>query len=524
MFKNRRIGHIIDRSINQELQALSEYEAKVLLREIGIPVPEGALCRNQAEALACARNIGWPVVAKISSPHLLHKSDAGGIETGIDSEKKLTAALKRIRQNTRLSDAPFLIEKQAAPSLELIAGVVRDPVFGPIAVLGIGGIFTEILSDRVILMPPVGYGDFTAQIKKLKGANLIFGARGKTGIDAKGLYKTIGRMIALCESEGRIREMEINPLFANADGVCAVDALMTLQKEEVRKAVRQDYTADITPFFEARSVAVVGASSSPRKGGNIIVKNLLTFGYEGKIYPVNPRGADVCGLKSYTALDGLPEVPELVVFIIPNTAVEEELDKCIGKGIKNIIIASGGFSDQGANGAMLEAKIIAKARNAGIKVLGPNSIGTITPSLGLVTSITTLHKLKPGDIALFGQTGVFASGTADIVATRENFRLSAVACIGNKADINEIHLLKYLTGDKKNPRHCRLPRGNGRRRGIQGSGGRGRGRQAVHRFKRGTDHGRKPGHGQSHGNHGRRFRGLQRRLGAMRRIGCRGFS
>ena len=449
MSKINRVGKIINSYVDEGRQALSEYESKLLLREIGINVPDGGLCQNQAEALACARKIGMPVVVKISSENLLHKSDRGGIEAGIDSEKKLIEALKRIRKNTGLADAQFLIEKQEFPSLELIAGIVRDPVFGPIALIGIGGIFTEILSDKIILIPPIGYADFVDRIKTLKGAKLIFGARGKKGIDVRGLFKTIEKMISAYESDGRIREIEINPLFANEDGVCAVDALVTLQKTEQKKAVLQDYSTDISRFFEARSIAVIGASSSPHKGGNIIVKNLLTFDYKGKIYPINPHGSDVCGLKSFATIDKLPEVPELVVFIIPNIAVEKELKKCIDKGVKNIIIASGGFSDQGADGALLEAKIIEKARKAGVRVLGPNSIGTITPILGLVTSITTLHKLESGDIALFGQTGVFASGTADIVATRENFRLSAVACIGNKADVNEIHLLKYFTRDKK---------------------------------------------------------------------------
>ncbi len=447
--KNLRVDKIIHRHMNEESRALSEFESKLLLREMGIKVPEGRLCQNKAEALAYARQIHMPVVAKISSEHLLHKSDKGGIETGIDSEKKLIEALTRIRKNTGLADAPFLIEKQESPSLELITGIVRDPIFGPIALIGIGGIFTEILSDRVLLIPPIRFADFVEKIKTLKGAKLIFGTRGKKGIDVKGLYKTVQKMISVCESDGRIGEIEINPLFANADGVCAVDALVTLQKGKENKSVHQDYSTDISRFFEARSIAVIGASSSPHKGGHIIVKNLLTFGYKGEIYPINPRGADVCGLKSFTSIDQLPAVPELVVCIIPNVAVEEALGNCIDKGVKNIIIASGGFSDQGADGALLEARIIEKAKKAGVSVLGPNSIGTITPSLGLVTSITTLHRLEPGDIALFGQTGVFASGTADIVATRENFRLSAVACIGNKADVNEIHLLRYFAADKK---------------------------------------------------------------------------
>ena len=94
MSKIRRVGKIIDRHINEGRQALSEYESKLLLREIGINVPDGGLCQNQVETIACARKIGMPVVVKISSENLLHKSDTGGIETGIDSEKKLIEALK----------------------------------------------------------------------------------------------------------------------------------------------------------------------------------------------------------------------------------------------------------------------------------------------------------------------------------------------------------------------------------------------------------------------------------------------
>lgn len=431
-------------------RTLNEFESKGLLRAAGISVPKGEMCSSQDEALAAAKRIGWPVVAKISSSEISHKSDAGGVRTGIGSEAELLAALGEMRRRTGVEKPEWLIEAQCAPALEIIAGIIRDPVFGPVCMIGMGGIFTEILSDKLLLVPPLDRDYIVEGLKALRGSGMLFGARGGKPADLDSLIKTVRALFEIASAQPTIAEIEINPLFVSADGSWAADALAVITPESKEdKASSADYAADVSPFFEARSIAVIGASSSPRKGGNIIVKNLLTFGYKGKIFPVNPRGSEVCGLKSFKSIAEIPSVPELAVFIIPNTAVSKELDGCIARGVRNVIIASGGFSDQGPEGASVEAAIIEKARRAGVHVLGPNSIGTITPSNGLVTSITTLHRLPPGNIALFGQTGVFGSGTADIAATREHYRLSRIACIGNKADINEIHLLRFFARDGK---------------------------------------------------------------------------
>jgi len=429
---------------------LTEFESKQLLRSSGISVPQGEICSSPDEALEAAKRIGWPVVAKISSREISHKSDAGGVCTGIASDAALLAALEEMKRRTGIEKPEWLIEQELIPAMELIIGVIRDPVFGPVCMIGMGGIFTEILSDKLILLPPLDRDYIVEGLKGLRGSGMLFGARGRKPVDLDALIKTVRALFETVGAEPAITEIEINPLFLSDKGAWAADALVALARQEgERKTGRADYAADVSPFFEAGSIAVIGASSSPRKGGNIIVKNLLTFGYKGKIFPVNPRGSDVCGLKSFKSIAELPSAPELAVFVIPNTAVSKELDACIALGVRNVIIASGGFSDQGPEGAAIESGIIEKARGAGVRVLGPNSIGTITPSNGLVTSITTLHRLQPGNIALFGQTGVFASGTADIAATRERYRLSRIACIGNKADINEIHLLNFFARDGK---------------------------------------------------------------------------
>lgn len=200
-------------------------------------------------------------------------------------------------------------------------------------------------------------------------------------------------------------------------------------------------------FFEPSSVAVVGASRTPGKGGNTVVANMLEFGYSGRIYPVNPSAGEVFGLKAERSVGGLPSPPDLVVAVLPRARTLDLMVECARAGVRNAIIPAAGFSDAGAEGRALQDEVLRVARAAGIRVMGPNSIGTIDTSSGLATSIVTLEGLKPGGVSLFGQTGMFASGIARWINSSEHFGVRRIACLGNKADVDENDLLQHLAGD-----------------------------------------------------------------------------
>jgi acyl-CoA synthetase (NDP forming) len=203
----------------------------------------------------------------------------------------------------------------------------------------------------------------------------------------------------------------------------------------------------IEDFFEPASVAVVGASRTAGKGGNTIVANMLEFGFKGRVYPINPGAGEILGLSAYPSLATLGEVPDLVIAVLPRLQTSELVRECAAVGVRSIIIPAAGFSDAGDGGRRLEAEVMSIARDAGIRVMGPNSIGTVDTGSGLATSIVSLDRLKPGGVSVFGQTGMLASGIARWINTSEHFGVRKIACLGNKADIDESDLLEHLADD-----------------------------------------------------------------------------
>jgi len=200
-------------------------------------------------------------------------------------------------------------------------------------------------------------------------------------------------------------------------------------------------------FFDPTSVAVVGASRAAGKGGNTIVANMLEFGFGGRIYPVNPSAGEILGLQAYPSLAELPDAPDLVVAVLPRLQTAELMKDCAAAHVGSVIIPAAGFSDAGDEGRRLQDDVMGIASSAGIRVMGPNSIGTVNTGAGLATSIVTLERLKEGGVSIFGQTGMFASGIARWINTSEHFGIRKIACLGNKADIDENDLLEHLADD-----------------------------------------------------------------------------
>ena len=202
-------------------------------------------------------------------------------------------------------------------------------------------------------------------------------------------------------------------------------------------------------FFNPESLAVIGASEDPKKGGNIVIQNLIEFGFRGRIYPINPKGGEIMGLKVYDSILAVPDSIDIAMVVIPRDLVPQAMEECGKKGVKGVIISTAGFSDSGevvGRGLEDEVKGIAKRHN--FRVMGPNSIGTINVKDGFVTSITTLDRPEnPGRVSFFGQTGMFASGFFRWITSSQNFSIAKVACLGNKADLDEGDVLEYLGRD-----------------------------------------------------------------------------
>jgi acyl-CoA synthetase (NDP forming) len=433
--------------LKNNITTLNEFKGAALLKQGGIPVIDGILANDYSEAVISANLLGFPVALKICSEFIPHKTERGGVALNITDASSLDSAVREM--NNRFSDVPhaLLVQKMARPGTELILGVRRDPVFGPVVLVGIGGIFTEIFRDTAIDLAPVDSTTALAMLRRLRGAALLDGYHSQEPLDIVAIASAVSALSRLISGRPDILEIDVNPFIAYKDGAMAVDALVRLDGSHSRSSQKRPDPVTVAPFFNPASMAVIGASRSPGKGGNIILRNLQKAGFKGAIHPINPTVKEILGLPSYARVCDVPTPVDLAMIVIPKAAVREALEDCEAKGVTNIILSTGGYSDMGEAGAKEQKVIIEQARRAGIRIMGPNSIGTLNPSAGMSTSIVGLDPIKVGGVSIIGQSGVFSSGWARWIADTKPFGLAKVACIGNKGDINESDLLEYLTDD-----------------------------------------------------------------------------
>jgi len=203
----------------------------------------------------------------------------------------------------------------------------------------------------------------------------------------------------------------------------------------------------ISLFFEPQSIAVIGSLREGYFGGYVVVKTLLNAGFAGKIYPVNPSYPEVLGLKAYSSIKEIPEKIDLAIIMINRRSVPNVMRECAGKGIKAVIVVADGFAERDEEGAKLQNEILEIAREAGIRILGPNTAGVVNSANGLIPDPYEpgYKKVKPGAVAICAQTGMInpqAFPYADL-----HYGVSKICDYGNKCDVDECDLLEYLESD-----------------------------------------------------------------------------
>ncbi|MFP4040615.1 MAG: acetate--CoA ligase family protein [Desulfosudaceae bacterium] len=206
-------------------------------------------------------------------------------------------------------------------------------------------------------------------------------------------------------------------------------------------------THKLDAIFSPESVAVVGASTTPGKVGHDIFANVLRGEFKGTLYPVNPKARSILSVRCYPSLLDIPDPVDLAMIILPPPAALKSVDDCIKKGIRGIVIVSAGFKEVGEEGARIEREIAEKCRAAGIPLVGPNCLGVINPSdkVRLNASFSTRIPHQ-GNISFISQSGALCTAVLDFAADR-GFGFSKFISIGNKADVEELDLLKYYHQD-----------------------------------------------------------------------------
>ncbi len=213
---------------------LTEVEAKELLRQAGIRVVDTRLATTREEAVSVSKELGFPVVLKIASPDIMHKSDAGGVKLGLKTSKQVGKAYDDImaaigQKYPEVAIYGVSVQKMARPGVEVIIGMTKDAQFGPVLMFGLGGIWVEILKDVSLRIVPLARGDAREMIRDIKGYPLLEGYRGQEPVDVSYLEELLLKVSQFVEENPEIRELDINPVFAYSDGAVAVDARVILE-------------------------------------------------------------------------------------------------------------------------------------------------------------------------------------------------------------------------------------------------------------------------------------------------------
>ncbi|GBD23189.1 hypothetical protein HRbin29_00847 [bacterium HR29] len=212
---------------------LTEVEAKSALAEAGIPVVETRLARSREEAQRIAGELGFPVVLKIVSPDIAHKSDVGGVKLNLADAEAVGRAWDEIMAAVRAAEPTARIEgvsvqRMAKPGIEVIVGMTTDPQFGPVMMFGLGGIMVEVLKDVAFRLVPLEEKDAAEMIDEIRARPILDGVRGQPGGDIAALRQLLLAVSRFVESHPEVRELDLNPVFVYPDGVVAVDARMVV--------------------------------------------------------------------------------------------------------------------------------------------------------------------------------------------------------------------------------------------------------------------------------------------------------
>jgi acyl-CoA synthetase (NDP forming) len=431
--------------------ALTAPQAKGICEAYGITVPKEGVAGASAEAAKLAATIGFPVVMKIVSPQILHKTEAGGVVVGVKNAQAAQEAFTSIIANARRYDAKATIEgvqvqQMLSGGQEVLIGAVTDPAFGKLVAFGLGGILVEVLKDITFRLAPASREEALSMLDGIAAAEILRGVRGAQPVHREALATMIGNVSQLVADFAEISELDLNPVFATSDGATAADVRVVLDfKPPVARyrPSQEVIVRQMNRIMKPDAVAVVGASAEAGKIGNSVMKNLINGGYQGAIYPIHPSADSILGKKAYKSVKDVPGVIDVAVFAIPARFVAQALVEVGEKKIPGAVLIPSGFAETGNVSGQDE--VVAIARKYDIRLMGPNIYGFYYTPKNLCATFCTAYDVK-GTTALSSQSG--GIGMAIVGFSRSaKMGVSAIVGLGNKSDIDEDDLLTFFEQD-----------------------------------------------------------------------------
>ncbi len=386
--------------------ALSDNEAKGLLEKFDIAFPPERFVPQRKDVAAAAASLGYPVVLKGIGTELMHKTDRGLVHLNLLDSQAVENAVRLIVAEASSDLDGFLIQPQIKGRREFVAGLFQDQQFGPVIMFGVGGVFTEAFADVVFRLAPLSEIDAAEMLEEIQGIALLGDFRGEKAVRRDELIQALLGLSRIGEAHPEISEIDINPLLVTPQGrVVAVDALVVTGGRPVETEFLPAIAPDaVGSLFHPKSVAIVGASAQIGKWGHTLMANTISGGYEGPIYPVNPKGGTIAGRKVFRSVAEIPGKIGLAAVTVPADKVLDLIPEFRKKGIRNMLLITSGFGEIGMHGKDLEDQLVKAAQEANVLVLGPNTMGISNPHNNLYCTGSPVMP-QPGSTAMVAQSG-----------------------------------------------------------------------------------------------------------------------
>jgi acyl-CoA synthetase (NDP forming) len=415
--------------------ALTEAESKEVLQGYGVPVVPELIAMTADEAVLAAEQIGFPVVLKGLGTKLTHKTERGLVRLNLTDTEAVREAAVQVASSAGSDLEGILIQPMLSGRREFVAGLFHDSQFGPVVMFGLGGIFTEALDDVVFRIAPLDQNHARQMIEELRAKKLLGPFRGEQAVRSEQLVQTLIGLSRIGLELPDVTEVDINPLLVGQDGrVTAVDALIILGRRSPAKSLHPPIDPRaIALLFYPRSIAFVGASGTLGKWGYRLFCNVAAGGFKGPVYLVNPRGGEIAGRPVFKSVVEIPAPVDLAVVTIPAAKVRDLIPQFQEKKIRNMLLITSGFAETGAEGRRMEEELVREAREAGILILGPNTMGICNPYATLFCCGSNVRP-KPGATTILSQSGNLGVQLLDF-AEHEGVGIRACGGSGNEAMI-----------------------------------------------------------------------------------------
>jgi acetyl coenzyme A synthetase (ADP forming)-like protein len=455
------VRKILDLVKADKRTSLTAPEGKLVCDAYGIPVPKEGVAKSASEAAKIASDMGFPVVMKIVSPDILHKTEAGGVMVGVktaaDVEKNYATILanaKKYKSDAKIEG--IQVQQMLLGGQEVIVGAVTDGSFGKLVAFGLGGVLVEVLKDITFRLAPASKEDALSMLDGIQAHEMLKGVRGSDPANRDAIADIIVNVSKLITDFPDITEMDLNPVFATKDAAIAADVRIVVDFEPKSPRPRpkhDDIVRQMNRIMKPKAVAVIGASAENGKIGNSVMKNLINGGYKGEIYPIHPKADEIMGKKVYKSVKDVPGEIDIAVFAIPASLVAPALIECGEKKIVGAILIPSGYAETGNVKGQEEIQAI--GQKYGIRLMGPNIYGFYYTPANLCATFCTAYDVK-GSAALSSQSG--GIGMAIIGFSRSaKMGVSAIVGLGNKSDIDEDDLLTFFEQDDNTQiiaQHC----------------------------------------------------------------------